>query len=98
MSTSFITSGHVRAFQAVTTQPYGEVRRSAMDQTTGPNEKPLNASEERWIPRGAEAIAEHTFGDRASRRKVYFLAECSRLPIFRLGSTLLPAAVRLQLD
>jgi hypothetical protein len=25
MSTSFITSGHVRAFQAVTTQMYGEV-------------------------------------------------------------------------
>jgi hypothetical protein len=27
MSTSFITPGHVRAFQAVTTQLYGEVLR-----------------------------------------------------------------------
>jgi hypothetical protein len=28
------------------------------------------------------------FGDRGSRRKVYYLAECSRLPVFRLGSVL----------
>jgi hypothetical protein len=42
-------------------------------------------SEERVI-RGAEAIAEFVFG--SHRRKVYYLAECSKIPIHRLGSTL----------
>ena len=37
---------------------------------------------------GADAIAEFIFGDRKSRRKVYYLAECSRIPIYRLGATL----------
>jgi hypothetical protein len=40
------------------------------------------------IIHGADAIAEHIYGHRRHRRKVYYLAECSRLPIFRLGSTL----------
>jgi hypothetical protein len=40
------------------------------------------------ILRGADEIAEFIFGDRGSRRKVYYLAECSRLPVFRLGSML----------
>jgi hypothetical protein len=43
--------------------------------------------EERVI-RGAEAIAEFIFGDRSHRRKVYYLAECCKIPIHRLGSTL----------
>ncbi len=38
--------------------------------------------------RGADEIAEFIFGKRGSRRKVYYLAECSRLPVFRLGSVL----------
>jgi hypothetical protein len=38
--------------------------------------------------RGADAIAEFIFGARASRRKVYYLAETSHLPVFRLGSVL----------
>jgi hypothetical protein len=58
-----------------------------MDQTLEPIEKPLLKVEEQVI-RGAEAIAEHIFGNRASRRKVYYLAERTRIPIFRLGSTL----------
>jgi hypothetical protein len=33
-------------------------------------------------------IAEFIFGERGSRRKVYYLPECSRLPVFRLGSVL----------
>lgn len=37
---------------------------------------------------GADAIAEFIFGERASRRKVYYLAETSHLPVFRLGSQL----------
>jgi hypothetical protein len=40
------------------------------------------------ILRGADEIAEFLFGDKASRRKVYYLAECTKLPIFRLGSVL----------
>jgi hypothetical protein len=38
--------------------------------------------------RGADEIAEFIFGARASRRKVYYLAETSHLPVFRLGSVL----------
>ena len=53
-----------------------------MDQPSGPNEKPFEKSEERVI-RGAEAIAEFIFGDRSHRRKVYYLAECSKIPIHR---------------
>jgi hypothetical protein len=41
-----------------------------------------------WVIRGAEAIAKFIFGDRSHRRKVYYLAECSKIPIHRLGSTL----------
>jgi hypothetical protein len=40
------------------------------------------------ILRGADAIAEFIFGERGSRRKVYYLAECTKLPVFRLGSVL----------
>jgi hypothetical protein len=40
------------------------------------------------ILRGADQIAEFIFGDRGSRRKVYYLCECTRLPVFRLGSVL----------
>jgi hypothetical protein len=40
------------------------------------------------ILRGADEIAEFIFGDKASRRKVYYLCECTRLPVFRLGSVL----------
>jgi hypothetical protein len=38
--------------------------------------------------RGADEIAEFIFGNRSHRRKVYYLAECTRLPLFRLGSVL----------
>jgi len=38
--------------------------------------------------RGADEIAEFIFGNRGSRRKIYYLAECTRLPVFRLGSML----------
>ncbi|MDX1922446.1 MAG: DNA-binding protein [Alphaproteobacteria bacterium] len=40
------------------------------------------------VLRGAEAIAHFIYGDSRQRRKVYHLAETSRLPIFRLGSVL----------
>lgn len=38
--------------------------------------------------RGAAEIAEFLFGDRKHRRKVFYLAERSKLPIFRLRSQL----------
>jgi hypothetical protein len=38
--------------------------------------------------RGANEIAKFIFGARGSRRKVYYLAECTRIPVFRLGSVL----------
>jgi hypothetical protein len=38
--------------------------------------------------RGADEIAAFLFGDQDQRRKVYHLAETSRLPVFRLGSLL----------
>jgi hypothetical protein len=37
---------------------------------------------------GADAIAEFLFGSKATRRKIYHLAETSKLPVFRLGSML----------
>jgi hypothetical protein len=58
-----------------------------MDQLTGRNEASPIEVDDRII-RGADAIAEYIFGDRRHRRKVYYLAECSKLPIWRLGSTL----------
>jgi len=38
--------------------------------------------------RGAKTIADFLYGDATKRRKIYHLAETSRLPIFRLGSVL----------
>lgn len=38
--------------------------------------------------RGADAIATFIFGTPGSRRKIYYLAETSHLPVFRLGSVL----------
>ncbi|MGD0188123.1 MAG: DNA-binding protein [Roseiarcus sp.] len=38
--------------------------------------------------RGADEIAAFVFGPRGSRRKIYYLAETSHLPVFRLGSML----------
>lgn len=37
---------------------------------------------------GAEAISAFIFGDPGKRRKVYHLAQTSRLPVFRLGAIL----------
>ena len=38
--------------------------------------------------RGADEIALFLFGDKGERRKVYHLAETSKIPFFRLGSML----------
>ncbi len=57
-----------------------------MDQHTGVNPNSPELAED--LLRGADEIAEFIFGNRGGRRKVYYLAECSRLPVFRLGSVL----------
>jgi hypothetical protein len=59
----------------------GEMEPNAVSQKT-PDELAGDILE------GADAIAEFLFGSREHRRKVYYLAECSKLPIFRLGSVL----------
>jgi hypothetical protein len=38
--------------------------------------------------RGADEIAKFLFGLRGVRRQVYYLVECARLPVFRLGAVL----------
>lgn len=40
------------------------------------------------ILHGADEIAKFIFGEGGHRRKVYYLAECTRIPVFRLGSML----------
>jgi hypothetical protein len=40
------------------------------------------------ILRGADEIAEFIFGKKGGRRKIYYLAETSHLPVFRLGAVL----------
>jgi hypothetical protein len=57
-----------------------------MDQITPPNDMPLELAGD--LLRGADEIAAFIFGARASRRKIYYLAETSHLPVFRLGSML----------
>jgi hypothetical protein len=57
-----------------------------MEQNATPNKQPYEISED--ILTGAEAVAEFLFGSKKDRRKVYYLAECTRIPIFRLGSVI----------
>jgi hypothetical protein len=57
-----------------------------MEVNTVPQKTPSELAND--ILEGADAIAEFLFGSRDARRKVYYLAECSKLPIFRLGSVL----------
>jgi hypothetical protein len=40
------------------------------------------------ILEGADAIAEFLFGSKDDRRRVYYLAESSKLPVFRFGAVL----------
>jgi hypothetical protein len=48
-----------------------------MDSPTVPQDTPNELADD--ILRGGDQIAEFIFGERGSRRKVYYLAECSRL-------------------
>jgi hypothetical protein len=40
------------------------------------------------ILEGADAIAEFLFGSKEDRRRIYYLAESSKLPVFRFGAVL----------
>lgn len=56
-----------------------------------PNTVPTDTTHELAgdLLRGADSIAEFIFGPgKNGRRKVYYLAETSHLPVFRLGSVL----------
>jgi len=57
-----------------------------MEPNTLPNPAPHELADD--LLRGADEIAEFIFGARGSRRKVYYLAETSHLPVFRLGAVL----------
>ncbi len=57
-----------------------------MDQSTPPN--PTSDELAGDLLRGADEIAEFIFGKRGGRRKIYYLAETSHLPVFRLGAVL----------
>jgi hypothetical protein len=57
-----------------------------MEPNTAPNPTSHELADD--LLRGADEIATFIFGSRGSRRKVYYLAECTRLPVFRLGSVL----------
>ena len=57
-----------------------------MEPQTVPNEQSHDLADD--LLRGADEIAAFIFGSKANRRKVYYLAECSRLPVFRLGARL----------
>jgi hypothetical protein len=49
---------------------------------------PANESLGDDLLQGANQIAHFLFGDPARRRRVYHLAENSRLPVFRIGALL----------
>jgi hypothetical protein len=51
-----------------------------------PNDTPKELADD--LLRGADEIAEFIFGKRGGRRKIYYLAETSHLPVFRLGAVL----------
>jgi hypothetical protein len=57
-----------------------------MEKQQTPNEAPAPLGDD--LLRGADEIAAYVFGPRGSRRKIYYLAETSHLPVFRLGSML----------
>jgi hypothetical protein len=57
-----------------------------MESPTVPRDTPTELADDTL--RGADEIAEFIFGERGRRRQVYYLAERSRLPVFRLGSVL----------
>jgi hypothetical protein len=60
-----------------------------MDKHTGATTNPIELKDDLLL--GADEIGAFIFGKRGGRRKVYYLVECCRLPVFRLGSGVLCA-------
>ena len=59
---------------------------SATPDTPADPSEPTHADHIGDLLYGAAQIAQFLFGDAKQRRKVYYLVESSRLPVFRLGS------------
>ena len=59
-----------------------------MEPIAEPNEQLHTIADD--VLKGADAIGEFLFGSKtqSNRRKVYYLAECTKLPVFRLGAVL----------
>jgi hypothetical protein len=62
------------------------VKGDAMQSNATPQNAPDQLAGD--ILKGADAIAHFLFGSREYRRKIYYLAERTKIPIFRLGSVL----------
>ena len=52
--------------------------------TDNSRDQPLSSD----LLEGADEIRKFLYGDRKNRRSIYYLAEHSRLPVFRLGTKL----------
>jgi hypothetical protein len=57
-----------------------------MEAQPAPKDQPKDISDD--LLNGADEIAKFLFGSNASRRKVYYLASHTRIPVFRIGSVL----------
>jgi hypothetical protein len=57
-----------------------------MEAQPAPKDQPKDISDD--LRNGADEIAKFLFGSNASRRRVYYLASHTRIPVFRIGSVL----------
>ena len=57
-----------------------------MDQQTAPVASTQDLGDD--LLKGADEIAKFIYGPKGGRRQIYYLAETSRLPVFRLGAVL----------
>ena len=57
-----------------------------MEAQPAPKDQPKDISDD--LLNGADEISKFLFGSNASRRKVYYLASHTRIPVFRIGSVL----------
>lgn len=64
-------------------------------EVAGPTTREVRPPLAEDLLRGADEIAEFFFGSSKERRKIYHLAESSRLPVFRMGSVLCARRSRL---
>jgi hypothetical protein len=72
--------------RSLPTTPSDQQQLGTIIERSAPNDTAPELADD--LLRGADEIAAFIFGTPESRRKVYYLAECCRLPVFRLGSML----------